>query len=990
MADAVIDNPILNSPFREPSRHWRFGDSGITNDAAEGRRPSSYFMPIPASKVRGRQLQLETQWTRDRIEENVRINRVRERVNDWRSLGWPGVTPTTRRLLEYWTRGDRDRPLFFCQIEALETAIYLTECATKQGDAWIANELQTLAEEQNPGLYRVAFKMATGTGKTVVMAMLIAWQSLNKQANPRDARFSDAFLVVTPGITIRDRLRVLLPESPDNYYRERDIVAADDLERLGQARIVITNFHAFQLREAQVASRTTKQLLTRGGESPFVETPDQMVRRVCRALGTKRQIVVLNDEAHHCYLGKGAAAEAEEALKGEERREAERRDREARVWVTGLQAVARKLGVKVAYDLSATPFYLRGSGWPEGTLFGWVVSDFSLIDAIEAGVVKIPRVPVADDAVDRAGPTFRNLWPRIRAGLPKKNVKEIAVGGQPHLPEELQAALHALYGNYEQAYVAWEQREADIPRGTTPPVFIVVCANTSVSKLVFDYIAGWERELEDGRRAVQAGALPLLSNEDRGGWLDRPRTILIDSAQLESGEAMSADFKAVAAREIAELKADLRARFPGRDVGDLTDEDLLREVMNTVGKPGRLGEQVRCVVSVSMLTEGWDANTVTHILGVRAFGTQLLCEQVVGRGLRRRSYEPDDDGLLSPEYAEVYGVPFSFIPTSGSTGPGPVPKPMTRVRALPERATCEIRFPKVIGYRYELDGERIAWSFGDEHRLVLSTKDVPTETEVAGVVGEHAIHTLDDLRAKREQEVVFRLARELQLRHFADRPWLFPQLAHATREWMTSSLELHDHVFPQLLLLHERASEAVEKVFRGILAAERASPRLLAVPSPHDPDGSTATVDFDTTKPVMATDPAKCHVEYVAADSNWEHVMTSRLESMPEVRAYVKNQGLGLHIPYTFDTVPRNYIPDFVVILEDGRGADDPLHLLVEVTGLSRPDKAERVATARERWVPGVNALGRYGRWDFIEIEDPWNAENAIRAHVTGEWGVAA
>ena len=987
MADAVIENPILNSPFREPTQHWRFGDTGITNEIVEGRRSSSYFMPIPASKIRGQQLQIETQWTRDRIEENARINRVRERVNAWRSLCWPGVTPTTRRLLEYWTDEDRGKPLFFCQIEALETAIYLTECATKQGDAWIANELQALADEQNPGLYRTALKMATGSGKTVVMAMLVAWHTLNKQASSRDARFSDAFLVVTPGITIRDRLRVLLPESPDNYYRERDIVSAADLERLGQARIAITNFHSLQLREAQVASKTTKEILTRGKASPFVETPDQMVRRVCRGLGSKRQIVILNDEAHHCYMHR--AADEEETLKGDERKEAERRDREARVWATGLQAAARKLGVKVVYDLSATPFYLRGSGWPEGTLFGWVVSDFSLIDAIESGIVKIPRVPVADDAVDKAGPMFRSLWPRIRAELPKKSARETARDGAPRLPDELQAALHALYGNYEKAYRAWEDREKEAPSGTTPPVFIVVCSNTAVSKLVFDYVAGWEKELDDGNNIVVSGELPLLSNEDRGGWLDRPRTVLIDSAQLESGEAMSAEFKAIAAREIGEFKDELKARNPGRDVEELTDEDLLREVMNTVGKPGRLGEHVRCVVSVSMLTEGWDANTVTHILGVRAFGTQLLCEQVVGRGLRRRSYVPNDDGLLDPEYAEVYGVPFSFIPTSGSATTPRLPKPMTRVRALPERAACEIRFPKIVGYRYEFDGERLSWVFGEEHSLVLSTEQVPTETEVAGVVGEHELHTLDDLKVKREQEVVFAIARELQSRHFPDRPWLFPQLTEATREWMRSSLELHDHVFPQLLLLHEQASRAVDKIFRGILAAEPGSPRLVAVPSPQESEGSTATVEFDTTKPVMATDPERCHVEYVAADSNWEHVMSARLESMREVRAYVKNQGLGLTIPYTFDTHERTYLPDFVVMIDDGHG-DDLLSLLVEVTGQARPDKVERVATARERWVPGVNALGRYGRWDFIEIEDPWNAENAIRNHLASRLGAAA
>ncbi len=989
MPDVVIENPILNSPFREPDRHWRFGDTGITNEVVEGRRSSSYFMPIPASKVRGKQLELETQWTRDRIEENRFINQVRDRAAAWRSLRYPGVTPTTRRLLDYWTDPTRERPLFFCQVEALETAIYLTECATKQGDAWIGNELRRLADDQNPGLYRLALKMATGTGKTVVMAMLIAWHTLNKQANPQDARFADAFLVVTPGITIRDRLRVLLPEDPGNYYRERDLVPPAELERLRQARIVITNFHAFQLREKNVASKTTKEILIRGGESPFVETPDQMVRRVCRGLGTKRQVVVLNDEAHHCYTHRVGDGDGE-ALKGEERREAERRDREARVWATGLQAVARKRAVKVVYDLSATPFFLRGSGWPEGTLFGWVVSDFSLIDAIEAGIVKIPRVPVADDAVATAGPTFRNLWERIRDELPKKGAKATALAGEPRLPAELEAALHALYGNYEKAYRAWEARERGEARGTTPPVFIVVCNSTSVSKLVHDYVAGWEKELESGGSVVVPGRLGLLSNEEGGGWLDRPRTILIDSAQLESGEAMSAEFKAVAALEVEEFKRELRARFPGRDLGELTDEDLLREVMNTVGKPGRLGEHVRCVVSVSMLTEGWDANTVTHILGVRAFGTQLLCEQVVGRGLRRTSYVPGEDGLLAPEYAEVYGVPFSFIPTSGSSSTPNPPPDMTRVRALPQRAAYEIRFPRIVGYRYELDGGRLAWRFGEEHRLVLSTREVPTETEVAGIVGERELHTLDELKDRREQEVVYQLARELARRHFPDQPWLFPQLLDATRDWIGSSLVLHDHVFPQLLLLHEPASAAVERIVRGIVSADRGTARLLAIPAPYDPEGSTAAVDFDTAKPVMVTDPGKCHAEYVAADSGWEHVLAKRLEGMREVRAYVKNQGLGFTIPYTFDAEERRYVPDFLVRIEDGHGEDDLLSLVIEVTGQALPDKAAKTATARTHWVPGVNALRRFGRWDFIEIDDPWNAETAIRTHLAGAVEVAA
>ena len=615
------------------------------------------------------------------------------------------MTPTTARLIAYWTDPNREKKLFFCQNEALETAIYITEVAKKYGDAWIDNAIREANDTSNPGLPRTAFKMATGSGKTVVMAMLIAWHTLNKCANPQDARFSDTFLIVTPAITIRDRLRVLLPNDPDSYYRQRDIVPAQLKDQLGQAKILITNFHAFQLREKVAAGKITKSILADGQPSPFTETPDQMVRRVCRELSTKTNIIVFNDEAHHCYRRKPDGED--EALTGDDRVEAKQRDEEARVWISGIEAVKAKIGVKAIYDLSATPFFLRGSGYPEGTLFPWVVSDFSLIDAIESGIVKVPRVPVADDSMTGDQPTYRDLWLRIREDLPKKGRKTEEIGGEPKPPLELQAALHSLYSNYEKDYHRWEQNAEARARGITPPVFIVVCNNTNVSKLVFDYVAGWEKQIGE-QTIVQVGQLPIFRNDDgNGAWLHRPNTILVDSRQLESGEAMSDDFKKIAAREIDEFKADYRARFPGRDAESLTDEDLLREVMNTVGKTGKLGEHVRCVVSVSMRTEGWDANTVTHILGVRAFGTQLLCEQVVGRALRRMSYAANENGHFDPEYAEVYGVPFSFIPCSGATKdpkPGPLP---TRVRALESRIACEITFPRLLGYRYDVGGERL-------------------------------------------------------------------------------------------------------------------------------------------------------------------------------------------------------------------------------------------------------------------------------------------
>ena len=412
---------------------------------------------------------------------------------------------------------------------------------------------------------------------------------------------------------------MLLPTDPDNYYRQRDILPSDLLERLAQARILITNYHAFMAHERGDAARLTKAILTKGQPSPFVETPHQMVRRVCRDLAGKKNIVVINDEAHHCYRRR-PEAEAE-ALTGEERQEAAKREEEARVWISGLEAVKNKVGVKAVYDLSATPFFLQGSGYPEGTLFPWVVSDFSLVDAIEAGIVKVPRVPVADNSMTGDQPTYRDLWLRIRDDLPKKGRKTDAIGGEPKLPAELQGALHSLYDNYRQSFERWQSNADAQARGLTPPVFVVVCNNTNVSKMVFDYVAGWTRTLGDGSEVVVPGALPLFSNEGGGLWSPRPNTILVDSEQLESGDAMSADFKKIAAAEIEEFKAEYRARFPGRSTDDLRDEDLLREVMNTVGKSGKLGERIRCVVSVSMLTEGWDANTVTHILGLRAFST---------------------------------------------------------------------------------------------------------------------------------------------------------------------------------------------------------------------------------------------------------------------------------------------------------------------------------------------------------------------------------
>jgi type III restriction enzyme len=994
VAQVVIENPILNSPYREPSRHFHFDEHGITNEVADSRRESAYFVPIAQPRKYGKQLRFETEWTEDRLQPNPHITRVRERVGLWRKGGYTGVTATTRRLLEYWWNPERDKPLFFCQLEAAETAIYIAEVAGKYGDAWIDNDLRHANDTANPGLPRLAVKMATGSGKTVVMGMLIGWQALNKLANRQDARFSDAFLVVTPGITIRDRLRVLLPTDPDNYYRQRDLLPPDLLERLSQVRILVTNFHGFLARERSDASKLTRDILTRGKASPFQETPDQVVRRVCRDLGGKKNLVVINDEAHHCYRRKPEAEQ--ETLTGEERTEARKRNEDARVWISGLEAVQAKLGVRTIYDLSATPFFLKGSGYPEGTLFPWVVSDFSLIDAIESGIVKVPRVPVADNSLTSEQPTYRDLWLRVRDGLPKKGRGTEAVTGQPNLPAELQGALHSLYDNYQKAFARWQSDPHGEARGLTPPVFVVVCNNTNVSKMVFDYVAGWTKTLPDETTVVVPGALPLFSNEEGGQWTARPKSILVDSEQLESGEGMTPEFKKIAAVEIDEFKAEYRARFPGRDADELTDEDLLREVMNTVGKAGKLGEQVRCVVSVSMLTEGWDATTVTHILGVRAFGTQLLCEQVVGRGLRRMSYALNDQGRFNPEYAEVYGVPFSFIPCAGSTTTPTAGPTSTRVRALEERLACEITFPRLVGYRYDLPAERLCARFTEDSRYSLSTEYLPTRTENAPIVGERSIHTLDDLRRRRMNEVAFLLAKLTLEKYFRqdgeqrnDRPpehrfdagvqgWLFPQVLDITKRWLAECLTCKDGTFPQMLLVLEFAHDATDRIYQAIVARCEGTPALKPILQPYDTVGTTRLVDFDTTKAVFATHADKCHVSHVVADTgSWEQKVADALEEMDEVVSYVKNQGLGFTIPYTLNGEQRLYYPDFLARVRARTG--EVVTLVLEVSGEARKDKAAKVATARTLWVPAVNSHGGFGRWNFLEIGDPYNCQRNIR-----------
>jgi type III restriction enzyme len=1002
MDNRFFERPILNSPYEYPKQHWELDDHGQpTQRIIQKRRSAEFITPIPKPRKRkdspnqlqivfdeGKGLSTEEQ----QYDPTPIINALRHEVDKWRSRPNPSdwqVTPETARLLQHWRqhRFNDIRP-FFCQIEAVETVIWLTEVAPKGGKTAkvFCDHLDNANAEANPELARLALKLATGAGKTTVMAMIIAWQTINAVRHPMSKRFTRGFLVVAPGITIRDRLRVLQPNDPDSYYQSRELVPNDMLSELERARIVITNYHAFKLRENVELSKGGRSLLQGRGEPlQTLETEGQMIQRVMPELMGMKNIMVINDEAHHCYREK-PERDDEGKLKGDERKEAEKNNEAARLWISGLEAVNRKLGISQVIDLSATPFFLRGSGYAEGTLFPWTMSDFSLMDAIECGIVKLPRVPVADNIPGGEMPKFRNLWEHIGKRMPKKGRGKARNLDPLSLPVELQTALEALYGHYAKTFELWEQSGIEVP-----PCFIVVCNNTSTSKLVYDYISGFHRENEDGSTTLVDGRLPLFRNfDDHGNPYPRPRTLLIDSEQLESGDALDRNFRKMSVDAIDRFRREIIERTGDpKQAENLSDEDLLREVMNTVGKPGRLGESIRCVVSVSMLTEGWDANTVTHVLGVRAFGTQLLCEQVVGRALRRQSYDLNEEGLFNVEYADILGIPFDFTAKPVVAPPQP-PRETIRVKAVrPDRDHLEIRFPRVEGYRVQLPEKRLTAKFNDDSVLELTPDLVgPSVTKNAGIIGEGVNLSLEHLDDMRQSTLLFHITQRLLFTKWRDpgqKPefYLFNQLKRIAKQWLDTCLVCRGGTYPALLMYQELADMACERITAGItrtLAEERP---IKAILDPYNPIGSSMHVNFNTSKRNRwETDSRRCHVNWVIFDSDWEAEFCRVAESHPHVMAYVKNHNLGLEVPYRYGPEVRKYIPDFVVLVDDGHGPDDPLHLIAEIKGYRREDAKEKKTTMETYWIPGVNNLGQYGRWAFAEFTEVYRIESDFGSKV--------
>jgi len=921
---------------------------------------------------------------------------VRGHVNRWRA--WPNpsewqVTPETSRLLQHWRHHDfaEVRP-FFCQVEAVETAIWLAEVAphTKSGKQILEN-LAAASKDANPELLRLALKLATGAGKTTVMAMLIAWQTINAVRRPGSKQFTRGFLVVAPGITIKDRLRVLQPNDPDSYYASRELIPGDLLDDINRAKIVITNYHAFKLRERIELSAGGRALLQgRGEKLNTLETEGQMLQRVMPDLMGMKNILVLNDEAHHCYRAK-PGDEDDEEFTGDEKKEAQKNNEAARLWISGLETVNRNLGSCRVMDLSATPFFLRGSGYAEGTLFPWTVCDFSLMDAIECGIVKLPRVPVAENIPGDEMPVYRNLWENIRKDMPKKGRGQGGELDPLKLPTRLQTALQALYGHYEKTFRLWEQNNIRVP-----PCFIIVCQNTAISKLVYDFISGFHRKNEDGTTTLENGRLALFRNFDEatGNALPRPNTLLIDSEQLEAGDALDDNFRGMAADEIDRFRREMVERTGDpRTAESITDQELLREVMNTVGKPGQLGGSIRCVVSVSMLTEGWDANTVTHVLGIRAFGTQLLCEQVIGRALRRQSYDLNEGKLFNVEYADVFGIPFDFTAKPVVAPPQP-PRETIQVKAVrPERDALEIRFPRVEGYRVELPEERLTAEFNDDSILVLTPALVgPSITRNSGIIGEGVDLNLEHLGDMRPSTLLFHVTHRLLYTKWRDpgeepKLHLFGQLKRITKQWLDGCLVCQGDTYPALLMYQELADMACNRITAGITRAFLGERPIKALLDPYNPAGSTRHVRFNTSKTDRwETSSARCHINWVILDSDWEAEFCRVAESHPKVRAYVKNHSLGLEVPYRYGSETRKYRPDFIVLVDDGHGDDDLLHLVVEIKGYRQEDAKEKKSTMETYWVPGVNHLKTHGRWAFAEFTEVYQIGSDFKAKVESEF----
>lgn len=919
-----IDHLIITSPYEEPRTHWWYDEAKKSFDQVEGRRPAGYIIASQAS---------ETPDDPGIFVELPLVNRIRPRVKAWRegnnSSGIPyaGATGVTKRLLEHWhDPAERVWRFFFCQLDAIETLIWLAEAPA-------ADKMGIDVPSDGGPFRRYCSKMATGSGKTIVMAMLIAWQALNKAANPQDARFSKNIFVVAPGLTVRDRLRVLMSSEPGNYYDMFNIVPTGLKDQLRQAKVVVRNRHALNW---ETDERIAKK---KGVDKRGARSDQAYVRDVLRDLSNAKNILVINDEAHHAWR-----IPAESKIRGLKKEDIE----EATKWVGGLDRIHSVRGILGCYDFTATPFAPSGKTASEEALFPWIVSDFGLSDAIEAGLVKTPRVVIRDDGVPDVKtykPKLYHIYKYVKEDLNRK--------AQPHetLDSLIINAYLLLGKDWLETAERWKAEDSP-----TPPVMITVANRTETAariKYAFDHERIEIKEL-----------------------CDSSRTIHIDSKILEKAEAQEEAMQFMEASD-------------GEDDKDLSKKDsaeYLREIVNTIGVEKKPGERFQNVISVGMLTEGWDVKTVTHIMGLRAFSSQLLCEQVVGRGLRRTDYDVDEEtGLFTPDYVNIFGVPFAFMPHE--TTDERKPKAQSRkyiIEPRQEKQQFELQWPKIARIEYEMK-PTLSLDMRQVRPLELILRDTIMTVEMAKTLGVHAEGsetTLIDLSTIAEQirmqKIIFNTAIEvfdrMKPKWPGSKEQLLSQIIAIIEQFMESEKiriipEVdHDDV-KRLITLVLNMSKIVEHIWNAIEPNNAESTKLV-FEDDHRPIGATGDmIPWYTGKPRV--DAKRCHINFCVCDSTWEAPAAFELDRNPKVASWVKNDHLGFIIHYIFHGERHKYLPDFIIRLTNG------IHLVLEIKGQDT-EQARVKRGFLEDWVKAVNYDGRFGKWTCDVSFDPADIPGAI------------
>lgn len=921
---ASIDQLIVNSPYAEPERYWRYDRETQLFDLVEGeRRPAGYVRATEGSKSfddPGEFVELPL------------VSRIRPRVREWADRDYPGTTSITRRLLAHWRDPEQREGLrfFFCQLEAVETLIWLVEAPQA--------ERQGIEIPSDGGDFtRLCSKMATGSGKTIVMAMLIAWQVLNKATTPNDPRFSKNFLVVAPSLTVKSRLQVLQPAGEGNYYDEFNVVPSGLRDKLRQGRVLIRNWHALMDLDPDDGPKVVKKGL---------ESDEAYARRVLEDMSSARNIAVINDEAHHAWRDAGKSSI--KGLKKEEREEA--------LWVAGLDRLHRCRGILRCFDLTATPLAPTGEQSRKEALFGWVVSDFSLNDAIESGLVKTPRVVVRDD-----GELSKDYKSRLYHIFRDKDVGQDLnrrAGENEPLPDLVNNGYYLLGKDWLDAAERWEAAGVGVP-----PVMISVCNRVETSARVYNAFV--QNKIHIERLA------------------DPERTLRIDTKVLKDAEQRE---------QAIEIHAPADDEDNGGPVKLSKQEqaERLRRQVDTVGRPGEPGEQIQNVISVGMLSEGWDTKNVTHIMGLRAFSSQLLCEQVVGRGLRRTSYEVNPEtGLFEPEYVNIFGVPFTFLPhEGGDDAPPSPPDPKTRVEPVPDKEEFELRWPNVLRVEHEYR-PRLELDLAQVEVLDLDMHETATAAEIAPIIdGKPDLKSVSEIdlqdlaREYRMQKVVFESARDVyeQMRPSwkGNKQFLIAQLIPLIERLLASDrVRIHPELFARdelkrRLVLTMNMTRVVQHIWEAIRFENTES--LAPVFDPERPIRSTGDMrTWFTSKPSQLA--AKSHINRCVQDSGWEGQAAYDLDHHSGVEAWVKNEHLGLEVLYTYRGAVNRYIPDFIIRL-----ANETM-LVLEVKG----EDSEKNRTKRrflDEWIRAVNSHRGFGHWEWDVSFEPSELPDVLQRHL--------